>query len=190
MSIRKSIFSGLICLMIALGSRAQQMPENKHLWREQPLQWEDFQGTPEAGNPFHANTSSGLSYGWSLKTSIAGSELDYKVESFFNPDLSWVKPGSESLHLLAHEQLHFDITELHARKLRAAMEKFDVGKVKDVKQTLKSLYQKIEAERREMQERFDAETKHSQEEEMQMEWQEFIEAELAKLSEFSSAKSS
>lgn len=190
MGLKKSILGGVVFLLLSLSSYAQELPENRHMWREQPLQWEDFQGTPEAGNPFHANTSSGLSYGWSLKTSIAGSELNYEVESFFNPDLSWVKPGSESLHLLAHEQLHFDITELHARKLRAAMEAFDVQKVKDVKQTLKALYQKIETERREMQERFDAETKHSQEEEMQLKWQRFIKAELEKLSQFSSDKSS
>ena len=137
MSFKNAVFAGLFFLLFGLSVQAQ-LPENRHIWREQPLQWEDFQDTPDAANPFHANTSSGLSYSWSLKTSIKGSELNYQVESFFNPDLSWVKPGKESLHLLAHEQLHFDITELHARKLRAAMEAFEVGKAKDVKQRLRN----------------------------------------------------
>lgn len=188
MGFRKAVLGGLLFLLFSF-TAAAQLPENRHTWREQPLQWEDFQGTPESGNPFHANTSSGLSYSWSLKTSVAGQELNYKVESFFNPDLSWVKPGKESLHLLAHEQLHFDITELHARKLRAAMEEFDVRKARDVKQTLKALYQRIDAEREKMQRSFDAETKHSQEKEMQQKWQDFVKAELAKYSEFSSDKS-
>jgi hypothetical protein len=42
--------------------------------------------------------------------------LDVRVEVEFYPNSSWVKPGRKSTELLKHEQGHFDLTELYARK--------------------------------------------------------------------------
>ncbi|NJW51684.1 hypothetical protein [Salinimicrobium oceani] len=102
------------------------MPERKISWTPAPLSWTNFEAEPDLSNPFHANTSSGMSYSWSMKTLGAETEFLYEVAAFFFPEKSWVKNGKGSAQLLVHEQLHFDITELHARKLRRAMEAFDL----------------------------------------------------------------
>ncbi len=66
-----------------------------------------------------------------------------------------------SANLLAHEQLHFDITELFARKLRKAMVEFDFENSRNLRAALQALYKKTEMERALMQKKFDVETKHT-----------------------------
>ena len=164
-----------------------QLPDHKILWKaSQPLEWKDFEGKPESGHPFQASTSTAITYSWSLKTRGEEIIFGYEVYSFFLPEGSWFRPGSTSGNLLAHEQLHFDITELHARKLRKKLKDFDPKVVKDVKKVLGDLYHETEAGRKAMQEQFDRETDHSQRENVQTEWQKKIAAELAALEGFSS----
>lgn len=49
-----------------------------------------------------------------------GSEVRVVVDvyAYFSPRQSWYHKDMADDHLLSHEQLHFDITELYARKLR------------------------------------------------------------------------
>ena len=162
------------------------MEEVRIDWKENGLTWSDFQAPPDPGSPFSANTSSGISYSWSMKGSAMGKEYSYEVTSFFLPAKSWVKGGKSSTNLLAHEQLHFDITELHARKLRKALVEFDFENARNLKLDLQALYKRTEIERATMQKKFDVETRHSMNEAAQLEWQRFIKEELKKLKDFSS----
>ena len=182
---KKAIFSNLLFLFLGFYVQAQ-LPDNRIPWTATPLTWKDFSGRPDASSPFHANTSSGISYSWSMRQLGNEVEFIYEVHCYFLQSESWVKPEKPSDHLLAHEQLHFDITELHARKLRQAMEEFDIKKTKNVKPALQAIYRKIELSRATMQKRFDAETRHSMNEEAQVKWQQTIKEELAKLEAFSS----
>lgn len=182
----KKVFFNLLFLFFLGFSVQAQLPENKRDWKSEPLTWKDFTGVPDITSSFHANTSSGLSYYWSMKSSSEGTEFLYEVASYFFPDQSWVRPGKETESLLAHEQLHFDITELHARKLRKAMEEFDIKKTTNIKPALQALYKGIEAERAAMQQKFDLETRHSMNEPAQLKWQKYVQEELLKLKEFSS----
>ncbi|MGV3539857.1 MAG: DUF922 domain-containing protein [Rufibacter sp.] len=77
------------------------------------LTWEDFSGEPATENHHHALTSTNLE----MKVKCEKNELKFKVEAVFNPKESWTR-NRRSQALLAHEQLHFDLTELHARLLR------------------------------------------------------------------------
>lgn len=159
-----------------------QSDSSKILWKaESRLRWEDFQGVPLEKTPFHANTNSGISYSWGLKGTSERMELDYKVETFFYPEQSWVQAGSKNAHLLKHEQLHFDISELHARKLRKLLTNVDSSKLnKDSKDYLNKLYEKIDKERSAMQIAFDKESDHGINTEAEIKWQQFIEQELNK----------
>jgi predicted secreted Zn-dependent protease len=85
--------------------------------------------------------------------------------------------------LLAHEQLHFDITELYARKLRKALQTYEPDE--KMKKELDAIYSKVEKQRRQMQTQFDKETNHSINKEAEFKWRVFIKQELDKLSEFS-----
>src|SRR5690606_30202906 len=117
-----------IIFSLALTLVSAQVQE-KIFWQEDGLSWNDFKSAPNQSSSFHANTSAGISYSWGIKNSNGIIELNYEVLSFFNPENSWVKPGSDNKYLLQHEQLHFDITELHARKLRKKLSEIKVNQL-------------------------------------------------------------
>jgi len=165
-----------------------QTEDRKIFWNEETrLIWEDFQGVPLEKTLFHANTNTGLSYSWGLKGTSQKMELEYSVKTFFYPEESWVQPSSKSEYLLKHEQLHFDISELHARKLRKLLAGLDASKInKDSREYLNKLYEKIDKERSAMQNAFDKESNHSLNKEAENAWQQFIKEELDKLIDFTS----
>lgn len=181
----KKWIAGICFLMLAVAKGFSQLPENKTIWQEESLTWDDFKGAPEPENLFDANTNSGISYSWSLRSSEKQTNFLFTVQTYFYPDLSWVKPDKRSSELLAHEQLHFDITELHARKLKKAMKYYKLPEQHKIKRELEKIYRDIEFSRKQMQERYDRETDHSQNSQAQKKWNAFIISELQKLSAFS-----
>lgn len=99
---------------------------------------------------------------------------------------SWLHPASRNhKRLIKHEQLHFAISELWARRLRQLLH----GKT-----YLKSDYQRLVYEQHlttkaaweAMQKRYDKETKHGTNREAQETWQARVEADLLLLEEFES----
>jgi hypothetical protein len=145
------------------------------------LQWEDFNGTPTRGTTVVAVTASGLSFGFSTKMTET-QLVDYTafVDAHFYPDKSWyVKERANSV-ILDHERLHFDITELHARKFkqRIAQTKFDLS----INSQMERIHNSITDELRQMQQKYDTETDHSQNVDKQKEWQKFIKVQLDRLS--------
>ena len=144
------------------------------------LQWTDFNGKPTHGTTVVAVTASGLSFGFSSK--VTDTRLvDYTafVDAHFYPDRSWyVKERANSI-VLDHERLHFDITELHARKFRQriAQTKFDLR----ISKQMEHLHTTINEELTQMQKQYDQETNHSQNVVKQKEWQQYIKLQLEKL---------
>jgi len=80
------------------------------------LTWEDFKGIPETENPHHALTAANLSVDGKCRNNA----FTYEVRCVFLPQQSWSK-NKISEKLLRHEQLHFDLTEVHARQLRKTL---------------------------------------------------------------------
>ena len=84
------------------------------------LTWADFKGKPrvETG-PVAAETAYALIHGATCK----GSTFEFRVVAAFRPGDSWVRPTmlrtpADSARALKHEQTHFDLTEVHARRMR------------------------------------------------------------------------
>ena len=177
-------FIAIVFILSNLISFSQDKGEKLQWQKERPLTWEDFKATPEESNSYSANTNSGISYTWQYSTASGKPVLEHEVFSNFYPNLSWVKEIQDEEYLLAHEQMHFNISELHARKLRKALDEYEIGR--SVRQDLKRIYSSIEAERSAMQKRFDKETSHSENREEEMQWREFVAEELNKLEKFSS----
>lgn len=177
----------IVILLFALGSlnSISQDTEEKIRWSENRiLSWDDFRAQPDESVSYSANTNSGISYTWNYSTASGKPVLDHEVFSNFYPNRSWVKEIEEKEYLLAHEQLHFDISELHARKLRRELDNYEIGRT--IRLDLKRIYKRIEDERSRMQKRFDKETSHSENREAEMKWREFITSELEKLKEYAS----
>lgn len=175
----------LFFLICFLGATAQQNAD-KIFWKENALTWEDFRAEPDRNSTFQANTSAGLSYSWGIRNENGAVTLKYEVESYFNPNNSWVFPESRgSEYLLSHEQLHFDITELHARKLRKKLSGIKVEDLsKDPRKELNRLYKNIETERNAMQLKYDRETNHSINREAEASWQIYVRKELKKYGKY------
>jgi uncharacterized protein DUF922 len=155
-----------------------QHNSEKIFWNEnQKLSWEDFRGKPVPSASFVASTNTGISFQYSYSIKNGDINVEYSVESFFNPEGSWYIPQRVNAHILRHEQAHFDISELHARMLRKKLygKKFS----KRIKSEIESIYQEIEQKRRAMQTKFDAESDHSRNQEKEAFWQQYISQQLS-----------
>jgi len=91
------------------------------VWTQhRPLTWPDFKGRPPSEvSAVAAQTDYVFVHGAQCK----GDRFEFRVVAAFLPDDSWVKPAmlrtpADSARALKHEQTHFDLTEVHARRLR------------------------------------------------------------------------
>ncbi|WP_164549908.1 DUF922 domain-containing protein [Nonlabens ponticola] len=150
-------------------------------YEEKPvLEWSDFTGEIPANARHMASANTGLGY------EVVNANIDnitkpeIQVNAIFYASLSWKKElPSYSEPLLQHEQLHFLITELHARKLRKAYSYY--RPVKNVKQEVDYIYRKFENDRLKMQAAYDRETGHGNDKNKQRDWEIFVNSELFKL---------
>jgi hypothetical protein len=87
---------------------------------DRPLTWDVYRGHPPATpGQGAASTAYDLVHGMRC----TGQRFEFVVIAAFQPERSWVlpaivaKPG-ESQRMLQHERTHFDLTEVHARRMR------------------------------------------------------------------------
>lgn len=116
------------------------------------LSWEDFRGKPDESNPHHALTAANLA----VNANCKNQGFTYEVNCVFLPGESWTK-NKKSEQLLEHEQLHFDLTEVHARLLRRDLQRLNCANLKEkLNGTVSSAFSRWKAE----QDRFDTTSKH------------------------------
>ena len=85
-----------------------------------PLTWDDFKGP--IVNPADAEAAH-LEYGLFYGVRCTGRSLRFEVVVAMLPDESWMKRSvlespDDNARTLKHEQTHFDLAEVHARKMR------------------------------------------------------------------------
>ncbi|WP_179319422.1 DUF922 domain-containing protein [Winogradskyella helgolandensis] len=173
----------IILTLFFLGSTFNE--DESVTWSEAKLTWVDFKGAPDSESDAVALTASGITFGYSVKTS--GERIvDFSttVEAHFYPNKSWYLKDKANAHILAHEQLHFDITELYARQFRAQIKKLKVNQ--NVKEQMNRLHATINEAVNDTQRRYDEETDHSMNREMQKEWRITIQKELSKFEDYKS----
>jgi hypothetical protein len=161
-----------------------QTEEPKLLWTDSyKLSWDDFKDQPDPNTDVVAITASGFTFQYSIKTKdnkIVG--FASQVQTIFYPEKSWFKPERANDHILSHEQLHFDITELHARKFRKQLSLLVVSE--NLNESLDSLHLQIQKDLKNMQNLYDTETDYSRKIEAQSKWQEQIQVELTRYSNY------
>lgn len=155
-------------------------------WNESyKLSWSDFKAKPNKRVSAAAVTASGITFGFSIKqTDDRVISFQTEVNAHFYPEKSWVKPELADNHVLGHEQLHFNITELHARKFRQQISELKTSQ--SIKNELRQLHKSINKDLEKMQNTYDAETNYSIYAEEQAKWGLFIAQELQKLSKYKS----
>ncbi|MEO6348897.1 MAG: DUF922 domain-containing protein [Aquaticitalea sp.] len=155
-------------------------------WRDNlKLTWGQFKGTPKTNNSAAALTASGISFEFSVKqTENRIIDFNTKVQAHFYPNKSWYIKEKSDAAILAHEQLHFDITELYARKFRKQIAQLQVSN--NLKAELQALNQKIVKQLNVAQNRYDKETNNSTNIVLQAKWNNDVKAELAQLIDYKS----
>lgn len=153
-------------------------------WSEKRLTWKDFKGEPPTSDRVAATTASGISYRFSTSGTRSAFKVDYEVSTHFYPKKSWYKPELADEVVLSHEQLHFDISELFARKLRKELSEATFTP-ENVKKKIKALYNRNNQELNDFQNRYDEETNFSRNRENQSLWNKKV-AEALKIESFSS----
>lgn len=171
-------------LQILLFLSIFQPVDNSILWSETSrLEWSDFKGNPDLFIDAVALTASGLSSDLSAKTTKTKLiEFEVIVEARFYPDQSWYKKEFANSLVLAHEQLHFDITELHARKLRQRIDHAEL--TINIKKEISKLSEIVNKELKVMQKQYDRETSYSRNIETQIRWHKFVRTKLNRLSKY------
>ena len=124
------------------------------------LRWSDFRGQPPGRGEEGAKTAYALFYAWKCR----GDAFDFRVIAAFRPRQSWVKAvivndSAQSRSALGHEQTHFDLAEMHARRMRQYFNALpDACRKTD--RELTTLARQLLQEEKAEQQRYDAETGH------------------------------
>jgi hypothetical protein len=159
-------------------------PDHGVPWSTRRLVWTDFRGQPPANGEEGARTAHGLYYVWSCR----GETFRYRVRAAFHPLRSWVKPmvaehPVESARVLRHEQGHFDLSEVFARRIRKRFDDLTTPCALNDSE-LGAMARQLVEEERATQRRYDAETRHSLIEARQTDWENQIRRWLATLAPY------
>ena len=148
-------------------------------WTEKRLTWKDFKGQPSLSSRVAATTASGISYEFSTTGIKDAFTIDFVITTHFYPKKSWYKSVLCDDFVLSHEQLHFDISELFARKLRKELSE-DIFTHENVKAKVKAIYNKNNQALNEYQNRYDEATNFSRNLQQQVLWNKKIAEALKK----------
>ena len=172
----KKVFSLLFFNLLLFAAYGQD-----HLvkWKENTfLTWQDFLAAPPPGDPYGATANTGISFGYQYSRMGDKMGFNFEVNTYFDKNSSWSQKAKQSPELLKHEQLHFDITELQARRLRKAFASATF--TDNYKVEIKQIYEAHMKAMEEMQQRYDQESEHSLNHQKEAEWEAYVRAELEK----------
>jgi hypothetical protein len=129
----------LLVLLFSLSFAQAQSPSLIRWTAGNKITIEDFKAPVEASytNAALTNTSIKMDMGYNSKG------FTYKINCFFDRSKSWMRVKND--YVLAHEQGHFDISELYARKLNKAMQEYKFNE-KTASKDLPEIYQRIMTE--------------------------------------------
>lgn len=178
----------VLALLSALFAHAQQnhketvsykrLKNDTIVWRKDSLLTkEDFKAR-------HGGRSAGFaSVGIFLNPKESGGTIVFDVEATFLKSKSFLAENSP--YTLEHEQLHFDICEIFARKLRKMMMDKDFKKVRDIRGEIQKMYNKVSAEMYKEENKYDDDTEHGLNPAKQKVWDADIAQQLKDLDSYS-----
>ena len=148
------------------------------------LVWSDFQAAPDPASNYAAYTAYSINQSW---RSEASGKIIATTQCSFDKNKSWKKPEKNlTPKILQHEQIHFNIAEIYARKIRqaysnyASTHKYDANTSADLGKIFKTLLNECG----EYNVTYDNETNHSINEDKQKEWTTKVMSQLSELKAF------
>jgi len=172
----------LIFLLIITHCLFTRQESDTLVWNEKrPLHWNDFRGEPEKRFAVASTT-------YDIKKSAAqinSHSAFVKIEAIFYCKRSWKKERWISNEVLMHEQKHFDIVEIYARKFRRMILAKHYGSFKELQMAIDDFYPEIDKALDKYQDEYDDKTDSSMNGAKQREWEEKLMKELHSLDEYS-----
>ncbi len=162
----------LLALFLPLFVLPQLKEEDFIKWNEgRKLTWDDFKAPPQNIGNTAAITTTHLVFSYS----ISNGKISYIIDCRFEKNKSWGLLKND--WVLQHEQGHFDIAEIFARKLNKQTTEYQFNKT-SFQNDIDAIYKAIVAEKEKFQQLYDEETDHSRNKSKQEEWLKKIENEL------------
>jgi len=183
-------WSVIVYALVGLGTpveadyRAGDFADTLQWASTKKLAWSDFKADAPRSR-FAAYTFTVITMDYSITSSGKSLKANFSITSAFNRQKSWVKnsPESKSDAILRHEQLHFDIAELSARKLRKKLSELKLTRERYAKQ-IQTAYDEVIGAGEAMQKAYDEETAHGLLRDEQERWSEKVRNELFVLVNF------
>ena len=178
---------GWIALIFLLLITTGFQKDDRIYWNsDQLLLWKDFKGKPDKISRNSAMAHTGIKTNFVYENGV----LQATVASYFRKNKSWVKKHFlSSEEGLKHEQGHFDLTEIYARKMRKQLldRTFTLD---NFQKDFKKIYDKNVKELDKVQEQYDEETNHHINKEVQKQWNSKIENYFKELEDYNSTEMS
>ena len=175
------LFQPLIALLFSF-SFGPDLPDRTHLivWdKSRLLVYDDFKSLHPKGKEA-ALAVVGMEY----SASMTSRHYKVSIVTMFDTRKSWFSKdelGNE--YVLKHEQGHFDLAEIHARKLRKAISESNFNS-KNIFDKVSSMYKEANKKLHADQQLYDKETSHSIDSTKQELWNTKIYTELLQLEEY------
>ncbi len=173
----------LVCLILFLSLSsvvlAQESPSketDRIFWSDwYKLEWNDFLAEHKSEHKVAAVSKIALPYTYQ---SDGEGSMTVCLGVCFVKSESWVNEEKKNNVLLQHEQLHFDIAELHRRMIVKALTEEDFNK-DNYKDKLQEIIDRIWIDSyRKMQDKYDKETNFSRVFKSQINWNKFVSQQL------------
>jgi DNA polymerase elongation subunit (family B) len=142
------------------------------------LSIEDFKGKTDEHSDGVAATYSGISLEMQGLSKNGVMNITVKLTVYFDKTKSWMKRDGKTERVLAHEQIHFDLTAMKACALAKALRE-ESYTLQNVQQKIRQLQEQHTQELNKLQQAYDKETKHGTIADKQAEWAARVAKELA-----------
>src|SRR5690242_11936695 len=133
----KKVLNLLSCLLLLIPAalKAQDRSEELLNWSDdRKLTWNDYKASPSSESDAAASTTTYLA----ISYNISRDGFSYTIQSKFSKSRSWGRHKND--YILSHEQAHFDIAEIFARKLHQKMSEYRFNR-KTYQKDLNKIYQ-------------------------------------------------
>jgi hypothetical protein len=142
------------------------------------LSWNDFRAAPDKNVTVAALTSTNIKidFGYDNENNI-----EYHIRCRFDKNKSWGRVRND--YILSHEQAHFDIAEIYARKLNKVLKTYKPNE-NNISKDVNNIYEKMMKEYYDEQEVYDRETNFSINHTKQEEWLKKINEDLKDLKDY------
>ena len=149
------------------------LPEEDFIkWQEsRRLTWEDFKAEPMKLGNTAAMTTTHLGFAYN----VSNGKVTYRIDCRFEKNKSWGLVKND--WILRHEQGHFDIAEIFARRLNRLTSEYQFNRT-SFQKDIDGIYRSVVDEKEKFQQHYDDETDYSRNKTNQEEWFKKIEAEL------------